>query len=205
MVAACGVTLVAVPDPKVSATDFALERINQVRANRKQPDAGVRIAITGRQDGGFTYDMALAAADDLREDEIVVEGPPGVRFHLPRASAAYLDGITLDADPISGALRIDNPNPIWLDPVAAEVQAFLDAEINPSVASHGGHIDLLDLSDGVAYIHMGGGCQGCGMASVTLGQGVRVALLERFPDVIEVLDTTDHAAGRNPYYEASKK
>ena len=193
------------PTPTVHLTEFGRQRIDEVRANRRQLDAGVRIAITGRQGGAFTYDMQLAAPEDVREDELIVDGPQGVRFHLPRASAPYLDGITVDADVVSGALQIDNPNPLWLEPVAAEVQAFLDAEINPAVAAHGGHIDLLDVSDGIAFIHMGGGCQGCGLASVTLGQGVRVSLLERFPDIVDVLDTTDHAAGRNPYYQASKK
>ena len=193
------------PTPTVHLTEFGRQRIDEVRANRRQFDAGVRIAITGRQGGAFTYDLQLAAPEDVREDELIVDGPQGVRFHLPRASAPYLDGITVDADVVSGALQIDNPNPLWLEPIAAEVQAFLDAEINPAVAAHGGHIDLLDVSDGIAFIHMGGGCQGCGLASVTLGQGVRVSLLERFPDIVDVLDTTDHAAGRNPYYQASKK
>ena len=193
------------PDPTITATDFALTRIEQVRANRRQPDAGVRVAITGRRDGAFTYDMGLVPPGEEREDEVVVVSPQGIRFHLPRASAPYLDGVTLDADAATGALTVDNPNPLWLDPLAAGVQRFLDLEINPAVASHGGHIDLLDLSDGIAYIHMGGGCQGCGMASVTLSQGVRVAVLERFAEIVDVLDTTDHAAGKNPYYEASKK
>jgi Fe/S biogenesis protein NfuA len=194
-----------VSTPRISATDYALTRIEQVRANRKQPDAGVRVSITGRTDGVFTYDLGLVPAGESREDEIVVQGPKGIPFHLPKASAAYLDGITLDADAATGALTVENPNPLWLDPLAAGVQRFLDLEINPAVASHGGHIDLLDVSDGIAYIHMGGGCQGCGMASVTLSQGVRVALLERFEEIVDVLDTTDHAAGTNPYYEASKK
>lgn len=193
------------PDPKIRATNYALKRIDQVRENRKQPDAGVRVAITGRQDGTFMYDMGLVAPGEEREDDLVVVGPNGIRFHLPRASAPYLDGITLDADALTGALTVENPNPLWLDPLAAGIQRFLDAEINPAVASHGGHIDLLDVNDGIAYIHMGGGCQGCGMASVTLSQGVRVAVLERFEDIVDVLDTTDHAAGKNPYYEASKK
>jgi len=73
------------------------------------------------------------------------------------------------------------------------------------VASHGGHIDLLDVAEGVAFIHMGGGCQGCGMAEVTLGQGVRAAILDAFPEIREVRDTTDHAQGANPYYQAAKK
>jgi len=121
------------------------------------------------------------------------------------ASVPYLDGITLDANPSSGALTVDNPNPLWLDELARDVQRLLDEEINPSVAMHGGHIDLLDVSDGVAYINMGGGCQGCGMAEVTLGQGVRVAIMDRFPQITEVRDTTDHAQGANPYYQAAKK
>jgi Fe/S biogenesis protein NfuA len=191
--------------PRIDATDFALTRIEQVRANRKQPDAGVRIAITGRRDGAFTYDLQLIAAGDERDGDIVAEGPEGVAVQVPLAAAPYLDGITLDADPSSGALTVDNPNPLWLDPVAESVQRLLDDEINPAVASHGGFIDLLDLSDGVAYIHMGGGCQGCGMAEVTLGQGVRTAILDRFPEIREVRDTTDHAQGANPYYQAAKK
>ncbi|HET9050411.1 MAG TPA: NifU family protein [Candidatus Dormibacteraeota bacterium] len=191
--------------PKISATDIALTRIDQVRANRKQPDAGVRVAITGRQDGAFTYDLNLVPPGEEHPDDVVVEGPSGLRFHLPRASAQYLDGVTLDADAETGALVVENPNPLWLDPLASRIQRFLDLEINPSVATHGGHIDLLDVTDGVAYVHMGGGCQGCGMASVTLTQGVRTAVTERFSEIQDVLDTTDHAAGRNPYYQASKK
>jgi Fe/S biogenesis protein NfuA len=183
--------VVRMKEPRISITDFALTRIEQVRANRKQPDAGVRIAITGREAGAFTYDLSLVN--------------DGVRFTMPLASAPYLDGITIDADRARGALTVSNPNPLWFDDLARDVQQLLDEEINPSVASHGGYIDLLDVSDGIAFIHMGGGCQGCGMAEVTLGQGVRVAILERFPQITEVRDTTDHAQGANPYYQAAKK
>jgi Fe/S biogenesis protein NfuA len=191
--------------PRIAATDFALTRIEQVRSSQKQPDAGVRIAITGRQAGGFTYDLSLVPPGEERQGDVVVDGPNGIRFTVPLTSAPFLDGITLDADRLSGALQVHNPNPLWTDELARSVQRLLDDEINPSVATHGGHIDLLDVSDGVAYIHMGGGCQGCGMAEVTLGQGVRVAILERFPAITEVRDTTDHAQGANPYYQAAKK
>jgi Fe/S biogenesis protein NfuA len=194
-----------VREPRIATTDFAVTRIEQVRTNRKQPDAGVRIAITGRQDGGFTYYIALVPAGEERAGDILVDGPEGIHFTVAVASVPYLDGITLDVDRSSGALIVDNPNPLWLDELARSVQRLLDDEINPSVAMHGGHIDLLDVSDGVAYIQMGGGCQGCGMAEVTLGQGVRVAIMESFPQITEVRDTTDHAQGANPYYQAAKK
>jgi Fe/S biogenesis protein NfuA len=191
--------------PRVTATDAARTRIEQVRANRKQPSAGLRIAITGRQEGAFVYDMQLVAAGEERPGDMVIDTLEGISIHVPLASAPYLDGITLDADLPMGAVRVINPNPLWLDPVAERVQRLLDEEINPSVASHGGVIDLLDVADGVAYIHMGGGCQGCGMAEVTLGQGVRTAILDSFPEIHEVRDTTDHAQGANPYYQAAKK
>ena len=191
--------------PSIHATDHALARIQQVRANRKQPDAAVRIAITGRSNGEFVYDLALVFAGQARDDDVVFDGPAGIAFHAPPATVPYLDGITLDADHLSGALMVRNPNPLWLDPLAERVQSFLDEDINPMVAGHGGHIDLLDVTDGKAYIHMGGACQGCGMADVTLGQGVRVALLERFPDITDVVDSTNHAEGTNPYYQAAKK
>ena len=188
--------------PRLDATDLALSRIQQVRDNRRQPDADVRIAITGRRDGAFVYDMQLVPAGAPREGDVAVDAPGGLRFHMPASSAPYLDRATVDADPRTGALRVDNPNPLWLDPVARGIQEFLDDEVNPMVAAHGGVIDLLDVSDGIAYIHMGGGCQGCGMADVTLKQGVEVAILERFPEVTDVLDTTEHARGANPYYRA---
>jgi Fe/S biogenesis protein NfuA len=191
--------------PRVTATDAARTRIEQVRANRKQPGAGLRIAITGRQEGAFVYDMQLVEAGEERQGDMVIDTLEGIPIHVPLASAPYLDGITLDADLPMGAVRVINPNPLWLDPVAERVQRLLDDEINPSVASHGGIIDLLDVADGVAYIHMGGGCQGCGMAEVTLGQGVRTAILDSFPEIHEVRDTTDHAQGANPYYQAAKK
>jgi Fe/S biogenesis protein NfuA len=149
--------------------------------------------------------MQLVQAGKEHPGDMVVEGPEGLTFHVPLATAAYLDGATLDADPSTGALTVDNPNPLWLEPLAQDVQRLIDLEINPAVAQHGGHIDLLDVSDGVAFVHMGGGCQGCGMASVTLAQGVRTSILDRFPEITDVRDTTDHAQGANPYYQASKK
>lgn len=191
--------------PRITVTDYAVTRIHQVRRNRKQPEAGVRIAITGRDGGAFTYDMQLVAPGEEQEGDVVVEGPEGIRFHIAASSADSLDNVTVDADRLTGALTVDNPNPLWADPLAQEIQTFLDTEINPAVATHGGRIDLLDVAGDIAYVHMGGGCQGCGMASVTLTQGVRAAVQDRFPSIADVVDTTDHAQGTNPYYQAAKK
>jgi len=81
---------------------------------------------------------------------------------------------------------------------------LLEREINPAVASHGGFIELIDVRKNNVYIRLGGGCQGCGAADVTLKQGIEKAIRELVPRVGEILDTTDHAAGRNPYYSPAK-
>lgn len=81
----------------------------------------------------------------------------------------------------------------------------LESQINPSVASHGGEISILDVKGTTIYVKLGGGCQGCGMASVTLKQGVERAFREALPELDEVLDVTDHAGGTNPYYAPAKK
>ena len=90
-------------------------------------------------------------------------------------------------------------------PVAERVIHVLDQQINPAIAAHGGHAELVAVEDDTAYLRLSGGCQGCGMASVTLSQGIEVALRESVPEISRVVDVTDHASGANPYYEAAKK
>ena len=79
---------------------------------------------------------------------------------------------------------------------------MLDQHINPSLAAHGGYAELVKMEETVAHILMGGGCQGCGMAQATLKQGVERIIKDHFPEINHVIDTTDHAAGTNPYYQS---
>ena len=80
------------------------------------------------------------------------------------------------------------------------IVAVLDEQVNPAVASHGGQISLLEVRGTEVYLHMGGGCQGCGAAAMTLRQGVEQAIREVAPEVTAIHDVTDHSAGANPYY-----
>ena len=91
------------------------------------------------------------------------------------------------------------------DVIRKRVQEVLDTRINPSVAAHGGRVALIGVEGNTIFIQMGGGCQGCGQANVTLKQGVEVEIHAAVPEVGDILDTTDHAAGRNPYYQPSGK
>ncbi len=89
--------------------------------------------------------------------------------------------------------------------IREHVQQVLDTDINPSVAEHGGVIRLIDVKENQVFIQMGGGCQGCGQADVTLKIGIENAIRAAVPGVGDILDVTDHASGRNPYYTPSTK
>lgn len=84
---------------------------------------------------------------------------------------------------------------------AQQVKQFINDSINPSLASHGGYVELKSLESGAAYLQMGGGCQGCGMSQMTMIEGIETALKEQFPFVQRVVDMTDHSSGDNPYYK----
>jgi Fe-S cluster biogenesis protein NfuA len=90
------------------------------------------------------------------------------------------------------------------DEIRRRVQQVFDEQINPGVASHGGFVELLDVQDDNVFIRMGGGCQGCGAADITLKMGIEKMVREHVPQVREIFDATDHASGQNPYYSPSK-
>ena len=155
--------------------------------------------------------MLFRSADDVVEDHA------GLPIVVPAASAADLRGATLDVR--DGGMVIVNPNqppgpasPAMAPPtgdltgeVAQRVLQVLERQVNPSIAAHGGWAELVAVEEGTAYLRLGGGCQGCGMARVTLGQGIEVAIRDAVPEITAVVDVTDHAGGTNPYYERAKK
>jgi Fe/S biogenesis protein NfuA len=139
---------------------------------------------------------------------------------IPAFSVDKVRGATLDVagDPVEGGLVLDNPNspspavgvagrpPADLSgDVAQRVFQVLEQQINPSIAAHGGNAQLVAVEGDTAYLRLSGGGQGCGMASVTLSQGIEVAIRQSVPEITRVVDVTDHASGSNPYFEAAKK
>ena len=90
------------------------------------------------------------------------------------------------------------------DDLKSRVQELIDTMINPAVAGHGGFVELIDVQDNRVYLQMGGGCQGCGAADITLKAGIERLIKEEIPEIEEVLDATDHASGTNPYYTPAK-
>ncbi len=80
------------------------------------------------------------------------------------------------------------------------ITQLLEVHINPALAAHGGYVKLQKIEDRDVYIEMGGGCQGCAASKMTMKHGVENAIRDVCPNVREVIDVTDHAAGDNPYY-----
>ena len=87
------------------------------------------------------------------------------------------------------------------DDVKEKVRKIIDELINPAIAAHGGFVELVDVRENVAYLRLGGGCHGCGMVNVTLRNGIETTLREEVPQLVGVVDETDHAVGDNPYYQ----
>ncbi len=99
------------------------------------------------------------------------------------------------------------PAPATLDDDAMyeQVSLLLEREINPAVARHGGAVELVDVQEGNVLVRLSGGCQGCGMASVTLRQGIEASLRRVIPSLRGLTDLTDHASGTRPFFSAATK
>ena len=184
----------------ITLTDAAREKFQELLAAKNEDNLSLWLAIKGRGATDFIYDLRIVNIADRKDDDTLVE-TDGLTVIIDAASAENLNGANIHFDAAGGGFKIENPNPLWGDDLAGKIQAVIETEINPAIASHGGFITLLDVKDNVVYIQMGGGCVGCGMVDVTLKQGVEVMIKKSVPEITAVVDTTDHASGTNPYYQ----
>lgn len=189
----------------IEITDAAREQLIEIVNSRAEKIVGLRVAIKGRGPAGFDHSMQFVLAGEEPENAVTTE-VGDLRIFVEQEDAESLEGAKIDFIAETGGFDIDNPNPpfVWDDPVSQQVQDVLTEQINPSVAQHGGWVGLLEVKDETAYIELGGGCVGCGMVDVTLKQGVEVAIKASVPTITSVVDTTDHASGKNPYFQPDK-
>ena len=185
----------------LAITSKAREMLDSFAEKSGEEGLALRVEIIGRGPKGFQYDLQFVGSDGGQEDDVIAD-VDGVTVRVAMRSAQYLDGTTLDFKEtlMGGGFAFDNPNPLWIDELSIRVAEIINEKVNPAVASHGGVVELIGVDDDKAIIAFGGGCQGCGMADVTLKQGVEVMIKENVPEILEVVDTTDHAAGSNPFY-----
>lgn len=184
-------------------TDTARSMVRQFAQGMDDPK--VRIVMRGSPFAP-QYEFALVEEEPSAADRVVEQD--GFKVLIDEASAARMEGSTVAwVEGESGTgFEVDNPHVRKLGEakptgaLADRVQQVLEERVNPGVASHGGHIALVDVDGNDVYLELGGGCQGCGMARVTLKQGVEKMLREAIPELGQVHDATDHASGANPYY-----
>jgi Fe/S biogenesis protein NfuA len=202
----------------MTVTDAAVEKAVMVRARETDPERyALWVEVTGVQGGEFAYDLSLQPLDEAPADAHVTD-LGRIALVIPADSIELLRGATLDrqGDLATGGLVIHNrtpPSPAIGVPATADLSGdvaqrliqVLEGQINPAIAAHGGSAELVAVEEDTAYLRLGGGCVGCGMVSVTLRQGIELALREAVPIITRVIDVTDHASGTNPYYEPAKK
>ncbi len=208
----------ALQEQVLNITESALEKVLELRSKEPEPDSlGLRIEIVGLNGAEYAYDLAFEALD-ARKDTDITTHHGDLPVVMPAEDVEKLQGATLDVPSAEGqgGLVLRNPNSpspvagtdgdVELEGEAPEkVQQLLDQFINPSIAMHGGVAELVAVEEDTAYLRLGGGCQGCGMAQVTLSQGIEQAIFQHIPEITKVVDVTDHAAGDNPYYEPAAK
>jgi Fe/S biogenesis protein NfuA len=189
----------------INITEAAYHAISVLLEDEERQGLALRLAITGRRPNGFQYKLGFMREDEKAADDVVID-TGSFKVIIDAGSAPNLQGATLGfyEDNGQSGFKVENPNAAWTDPKAIAIQKLLDEHINPAVAEHGGIITLVDVKDDVAYVTLGGGCQGCGMADATLKQGIEAVITEEVPGIREVVDVTDHAGGTNPYYQPDK-
>lgn len=211
----------APPTTVLSVSEKALKRVLEIRSQEDDPaNLALWVEVMGANGAEYAYDIYFQSADEA--------GPNDVRsVHddlvviVPADSIEPLTGATLDLsrDLLSPGLVMNNPNvppapaapasagpPIELIGTPAErIVQVLEAQINPSIAAHGGRADLVRFDDatGTAELRLSGGCQGCAQSTATLRNGIETSLRNAIPEIKAVVDVTDHASGENPYFETA--
>ena len=195
----------------IQISQSAQDYFNHLIRGQEEDGLGLRISVDmpGTPQASCDLQFCPDGSQGPQDEKLSLEG---FDFFVDRDSAMWLDGAEIDfeEDATGGQLTIRAPGikgsaPETDAPLADQVQWVLDSEINPMLASHGGRVSLVEVtSDTKVVLQFGGGCHGCGMADVTLKQGISRTLHERFPEIADVVDVTDHASGENPYYETGQ-
>lgn len=198
----------------LSIAEDALEMIRQLRDNEEgEGEFALSIEVTGFRGPQFSYELAFVPLEDMAENW-TLERHGDLAVIFPKADVGKLDGAALELT--EQGLAMNNPNspaPPTMSapagdlsgPLVERVQQVITEQVNPAIAAHGGGAELVSVDGTIAYLRLFGGCQGCGLAQVTLKQGIEKILLESIPELSQVVDVTDHASGEDPYYQSQKK
>jgi Fe/S biogenesis protein NfuA len=190
----------------IQISESAQAHFRRLIERENLPGLGVRLSAIAAGTPRADVRLEFAEAGDLHGDEWAVDCE-GFTLWVDAGSASYLDSAEIDyvSNATGGQLQIRAPKIKGEAPDASaslveRVRWVVEHEINPQLAQHRGHVAVQEVTgDGVVVLRFGGGCHGCGLADVTLKQGIERTLLERVPGVTAVRDATDHATGTAPY------
>ncbi len=193
---------------QIEITESAQEYLSELLGKQKKDNMGVRIFI--EQPGTPSAETCLAYCNpgEEMEDDILLSG---IRFpaFIESRSEPYLEDAVIDYSPdrMGGQLSIKAPNSkmpkISEDSsVEEKINYILWTEINPSLASHGGEVSLVEVAENrIAILRFGGGCQGCSAVDITLKEGVEKTLMESIPELGGITDVTDHTDRTKAFYK----
>lgn len=191
----------------VTITEPAQEYFRHLIEQQDEVGLGLRIAVNHPGTPGASCDLQFCPQGQNQPDDRVVEFD-GFRLFVARASESWLEDAEIDfeEDATGGQLTIKAPGIKGSQPgegasMEERVAWLIETEINPALASHGGRVALVEITEQKEVVlQFGGGCHGCGMADVTLKQGIEQTLTRHIPEITAVVDATDHRSGSNPYY-----
>ena len=205
---------------KFDIGEQAIDKILEIKEQEPgDNEYALFLQIDGVQGNQYTYDLSFLDLEQARSDDKRLEFGELVVIIASKDLDKFDNSkLELSDDPAAPGLTMDNPNtpspeifgnpdemPELTGELAEKVQTVLESQINPAIASHGGVAQLVGVEGQDIYLKLGGGCQGCGMAQVTLTQGIETSLREAIPEIGNIIDATDHASGDNPYFESAKK
>ena len=190
----------------INITESAQAYFQRLLQSQGGDAVGIRLSAVNPGTPRADARLEFAEHGDLLGDEWAVECE-GFTLYVDAPSAPYLDSADIDflGNATGGQLTIKAPRIKGDQPqgdasLVERVQWMIDSEVNPQLASHKGKVALDSIdADGVVYLRFGGGCHGCGMADVTLKQGIEKSMMAKFPEVTAVRDATDHSTGSAPY------
>jgi Fe/S biogenesis protein NfuA len=193
----------------IEISDNAQQYFKQLIGQQDEDGLGLRISVNHPGTPGASCDLQFSPQGQRQEDDRIVEFND-FNLYVAAASEQWLAEAEIDfeQDATGGQLTIKAPGIKGSEPSAdadvdQRVSWLLETEINPALASHGGRVALVEVTDKMEVVlQFGGGCQGCGMADVTMKQGIEQTLTRHIPEITAVVDVTDHQSGANPYYES---
>ena len=191
----------------ITFTEAAQKYLAQLLEKQGVEGTGVRLFVSNPGTPYAETCLAYCKPGEEQEDDLKLE-LDYFNCYVEELSEPFLDEAVVDfaEDKLGGQLTIKAPNaklPKVNDdsPLDMKVNYYLQMEINPGLASHGGMVSLVELDDGVAVLQFGGGCQGCAAVDLTLKDGVEKTLMERIPELKGVRDVTDHSNTENAFYK----